>query len=251
MSRDRSPGVKLFLAALIGTALLVPLLMVYALVGDRQGQSETAQAAITAGWGGEQVVAGPVLVIPYRDETTTTETVNGRQQTRTVEVRRELFVSPESQSIETSLEPDYKEYSIYRSVIYDSDISGAARFALPEDVSRLGVERDELLLDQAELRFGISDPRGLTDETEVKVEDEVQPLSPGNGPASTRGSGFSTRLDWDGQTPLAVNWRYGLRGSKSLSLVPRGGETEWNVASPWQHPSFVGSFPARRARNIG
>ena len=46
--RERSPGMKLLLAALVGLALMVPLMMVYWLVYDRQEQSTTAQTAINA-----------------------------------------------------------------------------------------------------------------------------------------------------------------------------------------------------------
>ena len=242
MKRDRSPGVKLFLAALIGAVLLIPLLMVYGLVSDRESQSQTAQQSIMSGWGGPQTVTGPVLVIPYNSRSVQTETVNGKQVTRSTNVRHELFLSPTKQSIETDLLPDVKQYSIYRSVIYQSDLKGTASFALPSDLDRSGVSRDQLLFDLAELRFGVSDPRGLTDGTSVRVGGEVQELHPGNGPASTNGSGFSTALEWDGVGELAVNWQYGLRGSRSIALIPRGGETEWTVTSPWQHPSYKGDF---------
>ena len=70
--KERSPCIKLLLTCLIGLALVIPLMMVYALVWDRQSQSETAQGAINAGWGGPQVLAGPVVVVPFR----TTETQN-------------------------------------------------------------------------------------------------------------------------------------------------------------------------------
>lgn len=242
MIRDRSPGLKLFFAALIGAILLIPLLMVYALVSDRQAQSRIAQNSITAGWGGEQIIAGPVLVIPYMDEAVETEVVNNQTRTRTVTVRREMFVSPTHQKIDTAIAPSVKSYSIYRSVIYDADAKGTARFDLPDDMGRTGIERGQLLLDEAELRFGVSDPAGLTDGTEVVVGEEKLPLTPGNGPASTRGSGFSTAIAWNGEEPLEVRWKYGLRGSRELALVPRGGETEWSVSSSWQHPSFIGNF---------
>ena len=62
--KDRSPSFKLLLAGLVGLVLMVPLMMVYGLVSDRQGQARVAQAAITAGSGGEQIVSGPVLVVP-------------------------------------------------------------------------------------------------------------------------------------------------------------------------------------------
>ena len=79
---ERTPGFKLLLAILIGVALAIPLFSVWALVYDRQSQSEQATASITEGWGGAQAISGPVLVIPYR--TTASETVveNGQSVTR-------------------------------------------------------------------------------------------------------------------------------------------------------------------------
>ena len=64
--KERSPGIKLLFALLIAGALVIPLMMVYALVWDRQSQSETAQNSINAGWGGPQVLAGPVIVVPFK-----------------------------------------------------------------------------------------------------------------------------------------------------------------------------------------
>ncbi|HEY0627740.1 MAG TPA: inner membrane CreD family protein, partial [Sphingomicrobium sp.] len=69
---QRSPGRKLLFAILIGVALAIPIFMVWALVYDRQNQSNEARASITEGWGGPQVMSGPVLVIPYRQATTET-----------------------------------------------------------------------------------------------------------------------------------------------------------------------------------
>src|SRR5690606_32372279 len=164
---NRSPGIKLLLVGLVALLLAIPLGMVYALVSDRENQSRTAQMAITAGWGGPQVVSGPVLVVPYTRLSTGTETVDGQQRTRSVEVRDELYLSPLSHSATARLAPERRGYSIYASVIYQAALAGSARFALPADLERFGVERQRLLLDQAELRFGVSDPRGLQTDAEV------------------------------------------------------------------------------------
>jgi inner membrane protein len=64
MAKERSPGFKLGMTVLIGALLAIPLFMVYALVWDRQSQSETARASVAEGWGGPQMLAGPVMVIP-------------------------------------------------------------------------------------------------------------------------------------------------------------------------------------------
>ncbi len=242
MNRERSPGMKLFMAGLVAAMLIVPLMMVYALVWDRDSQSQGAQAQIEAGCGGAQTITGPLLVIPYTGIITETETANGQQREVRRSVERELFVSPARQQVETSIDPDRKGYAIYQSVVYQANISGSASFVLDEDLARLGVTQASLRLDQAELRFGISDPRGLADGARVRVGEEALRPSPGNGPAATGGSGFSAPVAWDGAEPLQVSWQYGLRGSRSLALVPRGGEIGWAVTSPWPHPSFTGSF---------
>ncbi len=240
--KQRSPGFKLFLAGLVALVLIIPLLMTYALVYDREQQSRTAQASITQGWGGTQTITGPLLVIPFMEDVTRSETVDGQTRNTVTRVRRELFVSPDHQKIDTAIDPDRKGYAIYESVVYETDITGTASFALPEDLARHGVRREALLFDQAELRFGVSDPRGLKDDASVTVRGEAAQLQPGNGPMATGGAGFSTFVAWDGTAPLSVDWRYGLRGSEALQLVPRGGETEWHVTSPWPHPSFAGGF---------
>ena len=242
MHRRHSPGFRLFLAALVGVILMIPLVMVYGLVSDRQHQARIAQDTIVAGAGGTQVVSGPVLVIPYEVERSTVETVDGRTMTRKVTTRHQLFLSPETQDIATTLEPERKRKSIYETVVYEAEMRGTARFALPEDFERSGVRRDDLLLGEAQLRFGASDMRGLRAPAQVRVDGKALALKPGEGVAASGGAGFHGFVDWSAGEPLSVEWRFTLNGSRTLSLVPRGGQTDWTVTSPWPHPGFAGSF---------
>lgn len=247
MTTERSPGWKLFLAGIIGLALIIPLMMVYALVWDRQEQSNVAQNAIAAGWGGPQIMVGPVLVIPYTANSVETVDQNGRQTTRTVQVTKELFLSSEGHTLSTNLKPDRKKKSIYESVLFVAENSGRARFALPADFARYGIARDALNLAGAELRFGISDARGLQADSKVVVNGSSLALQPGKGLAASGGSGFFTFVDWDAESPLEVTYNYAIRGNKTLTLVPRGGETKWDVRSSWPSPSFAGDFlPTKR-----
>lgn len=247
MATERSPGFKLLFAGLVGIVLVIPLLMVYALSSDRQSQAATARESIAAGWGGPQVIVGPVLVIPY--STTSVETVNenGRETTRSVEVKKELFLAPETNAVSTELKPDRKKKSIYESVLFVAKNSGKARFALPDDFARYGIPRENLDLAGAELRFGISDARGLQKDSKVLVNGQQLALQPGKGLAASNNSGFFTFLDWGGAAPIEVSYEYAIRGNESLTLVPRGGETSWDVKSAWPSPSFAGDFlPVRR-----
>ena len=154
----RTPGFKLLLAILVGAALAIPLFSVWLLVYDRQTQSEEATASITEGWGGPQAIAGPVLVIPYRATAQETVVENGRSVTRSRDVVRELTLSPERADLSTSVAPERRKRSIYEAVVYDAKLLGAARFAFPPDLAKLGVEPGAMDLARAELRFGVSDP---------------------------------------------------------------------------------------------
>jgi inner membrane protein len=244
---ERTPGFKLLLAILVGAALAIPLFSVWLLVYDRQSQSEQATASITEGWGGPQAISGPVLVIPYRATTQETVAENGQSITRSRDVMRELTLSPEHADVTTSIAPERRKRSIYEAVVYEAKLAGTARFAFPPDLSRHGVETKAMDLIRAELRFGVSDPRGLGANPQVAVNGSPLRLQPGGG--SGGGRGFFAWIDATQLTSgtIGVQYGYELRGNSSLTFAPQAGETVWRVRSAWPHPSFGGEFlPDRR-----
>ena len=247
---ERTPGAKLFLAIVIGALLSVPLFSIYLLNYDRQSQQRDATASITAGWGAAQAISGPVLVIPYRANATETVVQNGQSITRTNQVTRELVLAPEAAELKTELLPQVRKRSIYEAVVYDANVTGKARFALPPDLARTGVDLAQMDMGRAELRFGLSDPRGLGANPRVTVAGRPLRLLPGGG--SGGGRGFFAWVDASGLTaqPLAVDFAYEFRGNASLSMVPQAGDTRWTVKSSWASPSFGGDF-LPGARSVG
>jgi inner membrane protein len=244
MAKDRSPGFKLGMTVLIGALLAIPLFMVYALVWDRQSQSETARASVAEGWGGPQMLAGPVMVIPYRQQSVETVTENGKATTRAVTIDRELFLAPVRNTAKVDVSPERRVKSIYETVVYEARVKGTARFALPADLARFGVKPEELLLDRAEIRVGISDARGLLADNGISVGGKPLALRPGKGLGATNGSGFFAFADWSAGAgaPLDVAYRFGVRGNGQLTLIPDAESTDWTIASQWPHPSFGGQF---------
>ena len=241
----RTPGIKLLFALIIAGVLAIPLFTIYLLVYDRQNQSQTARSSIAEGWGGPQSISGPVLVIPYSATTSETVTENGKQIVKTTTAWHELTLSPDAADIRSEVKPDVRKRSIYEAVVYEAHNRGAARFVLPADLSRWGTTRAALALDRAELRFGISDARGLFGAPPTVAADGTPlELQPGKGPSETGGSGFFTALDARGLTGKAmrVTFDYAVRGNASLALLPQGGDTRWTVTSSWANPSFQGGF---------
>jgi len=248
-SADRSPGAKLGLAILIGVLLAVPLFSVWLLVYDRQQQSSQAKAGIAEGWGGPQTIAGPLLVIPYRATLTETVTEGNRPVVRSRQVWQELTLSPETIDLATDIRSEQRKRSIYEVVVYDAAARGKARFAMPADLSRFGVAIPDMALDRAELRFGVSDPRGLGANPRIAVAGRPLRLQPGGGTAATHGAGFFAWLDAGALAgaPIDVAFAFDLRGNGRLSLAPQAGDTTWRLHSSWPSPSFQGGFlPAQR-----
>jgi inner membrane protein len=239
---ERTPGFKLMLAVLVGFVLTIPLFSVWLLVYDRQNQSEQATASITQGWGGAQTIDGPVLVIPYTATTTETSVESGQQITRTHQARRELRLAPETVVANTNVDPQVRKRSIYQAVVYNAHVGGDATFALPPDFARTGIDPSQMDLSKAELRFGLSDARGLGANPRIKADGVPLRLQPGAG--SSGGRGFFAWIDASGigAKPIAIHFDYDFRGNRSLSLLPNAGDTTWKVHSSWPSPSFVGAF---------
>ena len=244
---ERTPAMKLLITILIAAALAIPIFMVWFLVYDRQSQSQQASASITEGWGGPQVLAGPVLVIPYRATATETVTESGQSVTRSRQVMRELSLAPEAVDFTTDIKPERRKRSIYEAVVYDAKMAGKARFAFPPDLARHGVALADMDLSRAELRFGLSDPKGLGANPRVTIDGAAQRLQPGGG--SGGGRGFFAWIDAAPLTSraVAVDYAFDFRGNASLTMAPQAGDTRWKVRSSWPHPSFGGDFlPAQR-----
>ena len=244
VSGERTPGRKLFIAIIIAALLVIPLFTVYLLVYDRQSQSETAHASIAQGWGGPQTIAGPLLVVPYEEQSTETVTENNRPVTRTIMAKRNLFIAPTAITLNSDITPERRSKSIYEVVVYDAVVSGRAEYRMPADLARIGVPASALQWARAELRFGVGDPRGLKPANRVSINGQPAASQPGNGLTATGGSGFFAGFDASALAtgPVTADFHYELRGNSTLALEPNAGATTWTVRSRWPHPNFAGGF---------
>lgn len=242
--KERSPGAKFLLVLMTGFLLAIPLFASWLLIYDRQNQSETAQQSIVTGWGGKQVFAGPKLVLPYQAKNVETTEENGKSVTKTSIVTRELYIAPEVVTLNTDLKTETKNRSIYEVIVYDTSIDGTAKFKLPDDLDRYGITADQIDFSRAELRFGLSDARGLSGDNKVSINDQPVKLQPGKGLGETGNSGFFSFIDANALLSGEIKADFAVRfkGNQSVSISPHAGQTEWNVTAKWPHPSFVGSF---------
>lgn len=238
-----TPTGKLLRALGVAALLSIGIFVTWLLVYDRQSQSEQARASIAEGWGGPQVIAGPELSIPYKAPVPAATNAAGQTITQGGVVERRLTLAPLGFDAATKIMPERRSRSIYEVVIYRAETQGRATFALPSDLSALGVPVGALELNRAELRFGVADARGLSANPQVRVGGQTLQLGPGNG-TSLVPTGFYAPIDLTRLNPsrFSVDFRFALRGNQSIALAPRAGDTRWSVQSPWPNPSFTGGF---------
>lgn len=246
-----SPTAKLLRALGVAALLSVGIFITWLLISDRRSQSTEARSSISQGWGGPQVIAGPELSIPFKVTSPGAADADGRAITGPVTTERRLVLAPAGVDAATRISPERRARSIYEVVVHRAETQGRATFALPSDLARLGVPAGALELDRAELRFGVSDPRGLTANPDVRVAGRPLQLGPGGG-TSLVNTGFYAPIDLTQLNPrrFSVDFRFALRGNESFALAPRAGDTAWKVNSPWSNPSFNGGFlPEQRTVN--
>jgi len=234
--------------------LLIPLGMIRSILRERMGRRNEAVAGITAAWGGEQVVVGPVLVIPYRYKVKTwkEQVVNGKQERIEVEETAvaNAFFLPAELVVEGAVTPSTLHRGIYDAVVYEGRLDISGRFPAP-DFAELGIAEDEVQWENALVALAVSDLRGTGEMLRIKVGDQTCAFVPGCR-LPGYASGISARLPGvHGEgTNLDFQMTLDLKGSRGIRFAPVGQQNRVKLRSPWSAPSFGGAFlPAERTVN--
>ena len=242
---------KMMWVMILVLILLIPLGMIRSVLKERIGRRNQAVAGITSTWGNEQMIVGPVLVIPYqyRFKTWKEREVNGRPERIEVEESAiaNAFILPSELIVDGDVTPTRLHRGIYDTVVYESGLDLSGRFPRP-DFADLGIAEDDVQWENAAVTLGVSDLRGTGELLKIKVGEQTYTFTPGcrlNGYSS----GITARLpDIQGEwTDLDFQMKLDLKGSRGISFAPVGQQNRVKMTSPWSAPSFRGAFlPAER-----
>ena len=273
-----SVTLKLLSIAFLLGLLLIPTSMVESLISERASNRDQATEAISAQWGGAQLVLGPVLVLPY----TALETNNGH----TTEVTRYLSLLPDTLSSTGTLAPERRHRGIYEAVVYRAKLRVQGTFQAPP-LADLGVSAGAIRWPEAFVALGISDLKGIRSGLVLRWDGQTRPFEPGlasgevlpfgSAPtASTQvndvqlarasysrtieadddrpgdaANGLSALVPLASEAALTQRHRFAfdldLNGSTGLLQAPLGRQTTLHLSAPWADPSFIGAFlPTQR-----
>ena len=245
---NKTLSFKLGMIALLMLLLLIPLLMIGGLIEDRQNLRDNVLADIAQSSSFDQLISGPLLVVPYRKYKRRWIDKDGQSVQETVTVNGQLYFLPETFDADINIDTELRARGIYQARLFHAKSQIAGRFKLPE---RWGIDKDyeDYRFDKPFLVVGISDIRGIESNLELQLDDQRLPFAAGTGLDWMRGGVHVPLPQFDGHQ--AREFTYGfelaLQGTGQLYVLPIGRSSSVDMQANWPHPSFVGSYlPSRR-----
>ncbi|MGV3580917.1 MAG: cell envelope integrity protein CreD [Methylophilus sp.] len=241
---------KSFLFKILGIFSLI-LVMTIALnyinsiILERQHYNDQTKFEIAKSSAGQQTLVGPILVVPYIEEYTTTTTENNIKKTETKRDNHLAYYMPKDLKISGGFSNEFKKLDIYKAMMYvlGGQINGS--FEIPED---LGVKPSHpngvLSFQNAYISVGISDPRGITEtpslmwnNQKLSFEQGSEIKALGNGIHASVGN-----IEGNAGHSIPFELTLNLRGMETFNFTPMAENNVITLQSSWQHPHFNGSF---------
>lgn len=231
---------KAVLLAFLALATLVPNALVYELILEREARQMGVQGEVARSWGPDQLVGGPVLVVPV-------EVAADRP-------RLYLKVAPARLEAAATMAPQARKRGIFPATVYDARVDLSGAFAIPTEARLRAALPDgtgRLLWEEAVLSLSLTSPAGLRREDPVAIGGARVSWIPCRELARTeadcRGRSVLLAPAALGNSPEAgasfpFEAALSLRGSGSLRLAFAGPDVEARMTAPWPTPSFVGDL---------
>lgn len=236
-----SYSVKMVIVTILAIFLLIPSILMMNIIEERIVLSKKVKAELYTQWGGRQVVAGPVLNVPY----SVTEDAGKEKD---VNVRKGVaHFLPETLKTDGTLFPETRKRGIYKVVVYEGKLKLTGTFAQP-DVSLLDLQNANFNWNAAYFTFGVSDMRGIKNLPELVINGKKCPVEPGVSDTDLFQSGITVKANSvDLNRNLNFEMELVLNGSEDLSVEALGKTSEVSMKSDWSQPSFTGGFlPSNR-----
>ena len=230
-----SSFIKAVVVAIVALLLLIPVQLLRNLVNERAQLREQAVASVSRGWGGRQLLGGPVIAIPA--------TVAADESRLTP---LDWYVLPDSLELEAELvvQQERRKLGVYEVPVYLTKIHAIGKFDLAARIAAMNAAQSgvTLHLDRARLLLPVSDARGVRD---VKLNGAglvAGTFEPERGfPVAVIGAPLRTDIDFQkGTTTFDVS--LDIAGTESLQFMPLARSTSVRLTGNWAHPGFTRGF---------
>ncbi len=242
---------KILFLVLLTLVLLIPDALIYSTISERENRQSDTMREISRQWSDPQTITGPMLEIPYRIAGERNDSIGL------------VTVLPASFDYDAALKSQTLRRGIYEDVVYNSAVTVKGAFDL-STMQPSEVPLSALLTDQAVVRIGISDLRGIEKISDFYLGGRGYELSGSHAGGSSESDVVVVELDGKGDEVGSVgnsslfakinldslvghrNIEYALelslKGSHKMSVAPIGKSNEIVITGDCSAPSFNGMF---------
>jgi inner membrane protein len=251
-TRRHSTILKLAGVGALILLLLIPLAMIEGVLSDRLARRNEAVNDITASWGKDQNIIGPVLCVPYQFHGKVVRAVtlpDGKVESREIEettVAMAYFL-PDALEVTGNVQTQTLHRGIYDAAVFRGEITLTGKFAAP-DMAALKIDPKDVLWKDAAVTLAVSDLRGTRQGLVLDWSGKKMPLQPGSQlPGYTTGVTAQIGGDQPITEPATFSIALDINGSGGIFFAPFGMQNQVTLKSNWPDPGFRGAFlPADR-----
>ncbi len=231
--------IKILLIGFLVLLLQIPISKIRGVIEEREQTREEAVSEVTEKWGKNQSLIGPSIIVPYINRSD--RLGNQRQRQFRSEVEYATFL-PEELKISGRLDSQLLYRGIYEIPVYKMFLDISGRFSRP-DFSEWTVEPNDILWGRAYLSMSVTDAWAMTKSPILSWNNQKLDFLPSAGEFEGNREGVHVKLeDYINGDNFDFSFSLELNGSVGAFFVPFGRDTEVQINSDWNSPSFQGTW---------
>ena len=224
----KTPAAKIGMIVVLIILLQIPQFMVAGLIEERAQRQAEALTGFRHGWGPEQTVAGPMLVVPWH-------------RPGSDSVMSWVRVPASKLGATVNLLPEERRRGLFHATIYKAEVDLAGTITVPDQPIK---DQPDAILDWSAARvvIGASDLRGTGAAPVIMLDGHPVPMRAGN-PCQLSFLEAPLKLDAPPAPGSAMPFKTSLtlRGTQAFRIVPAAQQFAMTVSSTWRDPSFIGA----------
>ncbi len=224
----RTPAAKIGMILVLILLLQIPHFMVAGLIEEREQRQAEVLAGFRHGWGPEQTVAGPMLIVPW----------HGPGSGATLGWVR---VAASKLDAVVHLMPEERRRGLFHATIYQAVVEMKGTITVPDQPIK---DQTNAILDWSAARvlIGATDLRGTGAAPVIMLNGNPVPMRAGEA-CQLSFLEAPLRLDTPPAPGSAMPFATSLtlRGTQAFRIVPSAQQLTMAVSSPWHDPSFIGA----------